>query len=82
MPAYANTAVELLEYIRQLPTGLGITTSPLILMAKKGSKSWSPKGQKWVESKKDVFVVYIHPEDYQRFLGKVGTSIPRKKYPN
>ncbi|GBC70770.1 hypothetical protein HRbin02_00540 [Candidatus Calditenuaceae archaeon HR02] len=38
MPAYANTNVELLEYIRQLFAELGIRASPLMLMSKKGSK--------------------------------------------
>ncbi|GBC70843.1 hypothetical protein HRbin02_00615 [Candidatus Calditenuaceae archaeon HR02] len=40
MPAYTNTDVELLEYIRKLLAGLGIRTSQLILMAMKDSEQW------------------------------------------
>ncbi|GBC72042.1 hypothetical protein HRbin02_01832 [Candidatus Calditenuaceae archaeon HR02] len=80
MPAYANTDVQLLEYIRQLLAELDIRTSPLILAIKKGSKAWHPKRRMWIERKNDVYVTYIYPEDHQRFLEKVGTSIPRRRY--
>jgi len=78
-PSIMNSNTTILEYVRKLLEELEIRTSPPIIYARKGSKAWIAKRNAWLERKKDVYVIYIHPDDYRRFRDIIGTSIERKR---
>lgn len=78
-PSYINTDLEKLEYIKELLTSIGIRTSTPILINEKGTTWWNNRTKKWITRKRDVYELYIHPEDYEKFLRRIGTSISRKR---
>ncbi|MDJ0270852.1 MAG: hypothetical protein NXY59_10030 [Aigarchaeota archaeon] len=79
-PSFVNSNKQLLTYIESLLKELKIRASPSSLIAKEGERRWNSQKKMWMHTKKDVYEILIHPEDYQRFLEVVGTPISRKRY--
>jgi len=75
----SNADLNLLSFIRYCLLRLGIRTSEPKLEKRRGTYAYNYQKKMWIVRKKDVYVVYVYPDDWQRFFGVVGTTLPRKR---
>lgn len=74
-----NNDVNILEFFRYALKGFTIETSQPILVAKKGTVRRGPNNH-WIVVKRDIYCVFVYPEDYEKFFGLIGSSLQRKSY--
>ena len=76
VPSYANSDVDLLNFIREILMYFKIQASAPVVVTSEGT-TWCVDHH--LTRRKTVYAIFIHPNDYEAFIKKIGTSILRKQ---